>query len=131
MADVEPQFAEIFEKLSPNGKKLLNIASHYPPETGQAIQRFQRDASTYEEITPKQFDTATKELLERDLLKCGKLEERNLTFVENPDGDRFTMPEDVRKAFTRELLRHKNPGVGENIPMVKPPVLTSQAVPVR
>jgi hypothetical protein len=131
MADVEPQFADVFGKLSPNGKKLLNIVSHYPTETGQAIQRFQRDASTYEKITPEQFDRATKELLERDLLKCGKLEEQNLTFVENPDGDRFTMPEDVRKAFTRELLRIKKPGVGEKIPMVKPPVLTSQAVPVR
>ena len=105
MEGAEP-FIKIFETLSPNGQNLLNIASHYSTKTGEWGKAFLTDASKYQGMTPEQFDTSSTELIERGLLKRGRLEELHpgeLQFVENPDGDRFALPREVKIAYLKKI----------------------------
>jgi hypothetical protein len=116
MADAEPPFTDVFASLSPDGKQLIREATYYPTNTGGKREALLANLAFSEE----QFNKATKELIERGLLKRGQPEqeqnsrEHRLHFVENPDGDNLALPKDVKEAFLTKVLGLKLNGLKLN-----------------
>jgi len=108
MADGEPKFSDVFASISTDCQELMKEATHYSTKTGVEREAFLENVFKYQGMTQEQFDKATRELLQRGLLRRGQLQHDDGSgeahFVENPDGDRFALSRDVKTAIFTKIL---------------------------
>ena len=103
MAEAEASITEVFSSLSKKGKELLLSLVH-----SSSLVGMKRDAILFTpQVSRDELEAGLRELMGKKLVIQGytSTRGREQKFLEDPTGDRFALPLEVKRSVLKDILK--------------------------
>jgi hypothetical protein len=122
MADGEPSYIGVLDKISSDSIKVLYFATRHNPATGMKRDEFLKEVLDSTGFAQEKLDKIVNELSGQGLMKRGQFKKEpashEVHFEDNPDGDHYILPEGVQTAVFAKFPALQRLQMGELKPLL-------------